>query len=327
MIISFVIPVYNTGAYLQRCIDSILLQDVDNGAYEIIIINDGSTDNSEAIIDELALNNTYIKVIRSANEGLGASRNKGIRQSRGKYIFFLDPDDYILPGSLNRLMDIAQAGDSDIIGFNWQEAYPDGKILSKKRKNIKYNDPVTGAEYLSKHNLSAGVCFYLYSGSLLRDTPIWMPEGIFHEDEFFLPVVFTFARQILFIEHLVYVYYQRPDSVTNRNDSEFVQIKTNDSIWVLDELSSFLHKENLGQLQRKGIKRKITFLTVDIIINLIRFQVDENIIIQTLDKLKKRKLYPLASKPYGWKYSLFKMVFNSPRNVRLVSKIGLFKKA
>ncbi|MDL2214902.1 glycosyltransferase [Dysgonomonas sp. OttesenSCG-928-M03] len=327
MIISFVIPVYNTGAYLPRCIDSILSQDTDKSLYEIIIINDGSTDNSGVIIDELASTDSCVKVIHSANEGLGAARNKGIKQSSGKYIFFLDPDDYILDGALRSLIDFARTRDFDIIGFNWQEVYPDRKILSKKRKNIKYNEPIAGAEYLSKYNLSAGVCFYLYSGSLLRNKPILMPEGIYHEDELFIPVVFTFAEKIIFVDRFVYAYYQRADSVTNRKDTEFVQIKINDSIWVLDQLMSFLHEGNLSGLQQKGIQRKIAFLTVDIVINLIRFQMNKNIITQTLDKLEKRKLYPFASKSYGWRYSLFRMVFNSRQNVCLASKAGLFKKS
>ena len=92
-LVSIIIPIYNSEKYLKKCIDSILEQKYNN--LEIILINDGSTDNSGKICDRLAIEDKRIKVIHKLNEGVSIARNKGLEMAKGEYIFFIDSDDYI----------------------------------------------------------------------------------------------------------------------------------------------------------------------------------------------------------------------------------------
>ncbi|HJH49587.1 glycosyltransferase family 2 protein, partial [Merdimonas faecis] len=96
LIISIIIPVYNTGNYLQECIDSVRQQSYKS--LELIFINDGSTDNSSAILDKAAESDPRIKVIEQENSGLSAARNRGMREASGDYIMFLDSDDWLDKG-------------------------------------------------------------------------------------------------------------------------------------------------------------------------------------------------------------------------------------
>lgn len=326
MIISFIIPVYNTGCYLERCVGSILNQGIDENLFEIIIINDGSTDDSAQIMANLAKDRHCVKCIYTGNRGLGAARNLGLNVSQGKYIFFVDSDDYLFDNSFIRVFRYAESETSDIIGFDWAQVYPDGAIVKKERKSSIYNSYMSGARCLNKFNLSGGVWSYLFSASFLKDTSILMPEDIYHEDELFLSEVFTCARQIVFVNQQVYAYCQREDSITNNKNKSLINKRINDHLYILDRLFYLLNQEDLSKLQRSGLKRRIHFQTVDFIVNLTRFEVDKITIGRMLKELRNRKLFPLAKKSYSCKYILFSIVFSCKASIILASKSGLFKK-
>ena len=326
MTISFIIPVYNTERYLDKCVSSILNQGIGEDLFEIIIINDGSTDSSAQIIKKLAKDRNTIKYIDSENQGLGAARNKGLSIAQGKYIFFVDSDDYLFDNSLSELFRYAASVSYDIIGLDWTEAYSNGSVTRKERKSSTYNSLMSGAEYLGKFNLSGGVCPYLFSASFLKEKSIVMPEAIYHEDELFLSETFIYAHQIVFVNQLVYAYYQREDSITNNKEEKQISKRISDTIFVLDQLVSLEKRSHLNELQIKGLRRKITTLSVDFIVNLIRFRADKEMVADKLHELRTRKLYPLPKAAYSWKYSFFRFVFNYASCIVLASKLGLFKK-
>lgn len=326
MILSFIIPVYNTAEYLDKCISSIVNQELDSNSFEIIIVNDGSTDNSKQIIDSWQAKAKQIEVITTSNNGLGTARNIAIKASKGKYIFFVDSDDYLFNQSLTGLMDYAKKSSTDIIGFNWALVDADGKFKLQHSNKISYDDAMSGAEYMSKHNLKAGVCFYLYKGDFLRNTPLFMPEGVYHEDEYFLPKAFLFAEKIVFINQTVYAYYQRKDSISNRSDSNFSEKRVADKLYILDKLIALRSSSKLNPLQKQGLKRKIVFFAMDIVVNLIQFKASQEFIQHTTLQLEQRNLYPLLKESYGWKYCLTRQILNNKYIVKIVAKTGLFSK-
>ena len=147
--LSFIVPVYNVAPYLRKCVDSLLAQDYDN--YEIILVDDGSTDESGAICDEYAsrsfvnslTRSVVIKVIHQPNAGLSAARNAGLKVAKGEYVCFVDSDDYWEENVLGRLMAQVERDDLDVLRFDYQnvriEAYPqqcstDGHWLSDRAK-------------------------------------------------------------------------------------------------------------------------------------------------------------------------------------------------
>ena len=109
---SIIVPVYNVERYVERCIDSIVAQTYP--AYEIICVNDGSTDGSLEVLQRLADGHPSIKIIDQANKGLGGARNSGVAQATGDYIWFIDSDDWIEPGMLSEMWEMR------ITSFHWR---------------------------------------------------------------------------------------------------------------------------------------------------------------------------------------------------------------
>ena len=114
--VSIIVPIYNTEKYLYECINSILKQNLTE--IEIICINDGSSDNSENIIKNFQSKDSRIKYIKQQNQGLSAARNKGILESKSKYVMFVDSDDYIIKDCVNLSFETAEKYDADIVLFN-----------------------------------------------------------------------------------------------------------------------------------------------------------------------------------------------------------------
>src|SRR5699024_4722048 len=137
MLISIIIPVYNKEQYLNECIKSVIYQKYED--IEIIVINDGSRDNSENIIKEWSIIDNRIKFISQNNQGVARARNKGISLAKGKYIFFLDADDYLEKTAISKLVTNAKHTKSDIIVGNFYEIT--GKQVVKKEsfKNMLFN--------------------------------------------------------------------------------------------------------------------------------------------------------------------------------------------
>jgi glycosyltransferase involved in cell wall biosynthesis len=132
--ISIIVPVYNAENYLNRCVDSILTQTFTD--FEIILVNDGSSDNSGAICDEYALKDNRIKVIHKRNGGVSSARNIGIENSIGKWITFIDADDYIEAGFLN----IPTEATEDLLIQNYQYFNEKEYVKIFKKKNISNSE-------------------------------------------------------------------------------------------------------------------------------------------------------------------------------------------
>ena len=116
VLVSIIIPVYNVEKYLEECLDSILKQTYKN--IEVICVNDGSTDNSLNILEKYAVKDNRFIVLNQSNHGLSYSRNKGLKQARGKYIYYLDSDDYILPNTIKTLAENIEERDLEVLLFN-----------------------------------------------------------------------------------------------------------------------------------------------------------------------------------------------------------------
>ena len=151
--ISVIVPVYNAEKYLRRCIDSILAQTFTD--FELLLINDGSTDLSGAICDEYALNDSRIKTIHKPNTGVSSTRNRGLNESQGKYIIFLDADDFWYVNiALEQLVEIAEKYDLDVVRGEYKAVTQDGNDLFErpltKEKQQLANQILTSVQFYTK---------------------------------------------------------------------------------------------------------------------------------------------------------------------------------
>ena len=215
MLISVVIPVYNVEKYLRQCLDSVLAQAFSD--YEVICVNDGSTDGSGRILKEYASGNPVVKVIEQKNGGLSAARNAGLKKAEGKYVLFLDSDDWLEKDALQTLADAADG--QDMICFNGRRFIED-QDRYEAADDIVPVDEMTGWDYYNKfsllHRNFAFVCVVLrlYRREFLLENNLWFAEGIYHEDNRFTPLVCYHAGRVRVIDNVLYDYRIRSCSIT-----------------------------------------------------------------------------------------------------------------
>ncbi|WP_279006537.1 glycosyltransferase family 2 protein [Thomasclavelia cocleata] len=217
--ISFVVPVYNVANYLERCIDSILMQSDINK--EIILINDGSKDESLKICNEYADKYKFIKVINKKNEGVSVARNIGINISNGEYICFMDGDDYYCENFAKKFYDICIENDLDIIRGQYKIYDEDNNIvINNYWENPYVNIVLRGTEFLDlsiKYNLNEVVPWLgFFRREYLLENNIFFPKGIGYEEDqlFFLKTLLLTKKYIMQTDNYFYTYVKRKGSCT-----------------------------------------------------------------------------------------------------------------
>ncbi len=251
MKITLIIPVYNVADYLEDCLNSVISQNYDN--YEVICIDDGSTDNSLQILEECASKDERIKIINQSNQGLSCARNVGIKAASGDYIFFLDSDDWI---ELNTLEILSKnISNEDFIAFNGRRFFEDGTVETPD-KGI--NEPeMTGWDYYNKYALKPHkfhfVCavLRLYKREFLLKYGLFFEKGLYHEDNLFTPIACSYAKKVKVIPDILYVYRIRKGSISQTRNKKRVY----DLVYVANNLAEFF-------IPQKDINKEIIYRTI-----------------------------------------------------------------
>lgn len=208
MKVSVVIPVYNVMPYLERCVMSVLNQTYKD--LEIILVDDGSKDDSGKLCDELATRDERIRVIHQENQGLSAARNTGIRYAIGEYIIFLDSDDeWLLTDGLEQIVKVAD-GDVDLITFKPVHIY-EKNCENSPDYNIAYIEklPTAGDVFgylVQSGQFSMSACFVMVRRKLLTDNDIYFPIGLISEDVYWSMQLWQFVEQVKFLNINFYAY-------------------------------------------------------------------------------------------------------------------------
>lgn len=213
--ISVVIPVYNVEKYIEECLRSVLEQTLRD--VEVICVDDGSQDASMEVVEKYAKIDNRIVIIHKENGGLSSARNAGIKAARGKYIYFLDSDDYILQDTLEFLYQEMEQDELDSIFFDADSFY-ESEELAERHKSWKdsyhrpdiYEEIVTGMQLVEKMALNddfkPSACLQMNRTSLLTENGILFKEGIIHEDNLFTLQASMHAKRA---KHVAKSFYQR----------------------------------------------------------------------------------------------------------------------
>lgn len=188
ILLSIIIPVYNVQNYIGECLDSLLCQKLDD--CEIIVVNDGSTDNSLRIIEDYAPKfNGIVRIISQENLGLSSARNKGVKYATGEYIYFLDSDDYLKDFAIKVLLNIITL-DKDTNIFQLDNIISDtGKRLNNFIRNserISIVDYFKEYHTIDSRNSVVSACSFIYSSSFWRNNNLCFEVGKKYEDQLFL---------------------------------------------------------------------------------------------------------------------------------------------
>lgn len=224
--ISIIIPIFNVEKYIVQCVDSVLNQTYKD--FEIILVDDGSSDNCPHICDEYAKNDLRIKVIHKANGGLSDARNAGMKICKGDYLMFLDGDDYWDSDCLYNINNVIENRKNVdvIITGGYSSLLPKGTISSHpygfQESNIKFHNGEDALKYLFSYVNSNGevwswsACWNVYRTELLLSNKLFFKKGIICEDAEWTPRVILSATNFALCSQLFYMYrLNRPNSIMN----------------------------------------------------------------------------------------------------------------
>lgn len=251
--LSIIIPVYNVEKYLDKCLESITKQELEN--CEVLIINDGSTDNSEVIIDKYISTYEYMKKINKINNGLGAARNTGIEIAKGKYISFIDSDDYIDDNMLKIMLDTIENTNSDmaICDILMFEDSTD-KVLGKISLEKHYYNNILSRDKIIKMYLSEKITGHawnkIYRRSLFIDNNIRYDEGKYYEDMYTTLQLLNSCNKVIAIENIYYNYRQRKGNIT----SSYSEKHITDYISSIYNCINYIRKINSNGMYKKYLK-------------------------------------------------------------------------
>lgn len=251
-VVSVIIPVYNVENYLRRCLNSVQNQTYSN--IEIIVIDDGSKDNSGNICDEFSKNDSRFKIIHKENGGLSDARNKGLEHACGEYVLFVDSDDYIERDAIKRLLETAKKYDVDIVEGKATSFDDNNKYDNFVSKGIKINHIYDGLSYsltrIKNHCFYAPVWLKFYKRSYLKSINASFVVGRLHEDEIWNPQVMIQTKKVLYIDYNFYNYdVSRDDSIMKMMSTKNVESKMNNTY----ELIEFYKVREIDDNARKDL--------------------------------------------------------------------------
>lgn len=260
-LLSIIIPVYQVQDYLHQCLDSII-SGCDKGI-EVIIVDDGSTDNSPSICDEYAGRYDNIQVIHKQNEGLSIARNTGLGMASGQYVWFVDSDDFLLHGAIDEVLaHISKYPDVDVFSTMLTHYWPESETYKVSRFK-RYNDVINGRAYL-KEGLPQGASQrFILKREFLQINNLSFCPGILHEDALFGYIMLYKAKKVLTLEESLYAYRIRQESSIMSN----VKVKN------LEDLIS-IHKQLVNFCENdvaKSDRRWFRYRIFKVIVSVFRF--------------------------------------------------------
>lgn len=218
MLFSLIIPAYKVEAFIKKCLDSVKnQQEISQDDYEIIVVDDGSPDRSGEIAEnELAQFNNST-VIHQPNGGLSIARNNGLKQAQGKYVWFIDSDDWIAPNSLSILKKaIDEHSQPDVIMFKACRYYENGVVTPRHGKfPFIGKEAVKGTDVFITSTWQTCAQFYLMNRTFLNDNLLEFMPGVYHEDNEFTPRMLCQAASIAQIDDILYNTFTNSESITN----------------------------------------------------------------------------------------------------------------
>lgn len=251
---SFIIPVYNVEQYLQECVESIIKQNTDN--IEIILVDDGSFDNSGNLCDEYEKSVSYIKAIHQKNQGLSGARNTGLRHAKGKYVIFIDSDDYVDNHMVQNVEQILkQNGTVDVVlPIGWYKVYLKKTVLEDVFDIRDMHTVISGTDALRiylKQNVSGWTaCGKVFNRDFLLKNGFQFKQGIYYEDAQTIYKIIAKAESVSYVPASYFYRKNRETSILGRVTLKRVL----DYIDILKEWDEYLEEMHFEQDITTGIR-------------------------------------------------------------------------
>lgn len=307
ILLSIIVPVYNVEPFLRKCVESLEQQDLAAERYEVILVNDGSTDHSGELCTELAKQYENIKVIEQENQGLSAARNTGMDAARGKYMMFVDSDDYIETNVIGRVVDVAERNQAELCFF-LAEAFNEHGSWSTDHQPFAYNQVYTG-EYITLHGMKvSSVWMNIYLSDFLRQIGLKFHKGLINEDIDFNMMLYPLAHRILFTDILVYHYncsFSYPSLMRNKDVAKHRQTLLS-TVEIVNDIFRYCETAPVSKAVKRLYRRRMRSLLVSSVLSAYRdHQYYDRAFLHTLlDRARGYHLYPIWGRTESWKTTL-----------------------
>ena len=311
-LVSVVVPIYNVEKYLNRCVESIINQTYEN--LEIILVDDGSTDNSSAICDEWSKKDKRIITLHKENQGAGMARNSGIENAKGEYIFFFDSDDYVAPNTVEKCVENAILNESDVVVFGRREVlenssqktvefFPNKQIFIGKEISHKLLPEM----FSHKCGFGLSCCSKMFKLSAINDNEIRFKSEreILSEDSYFLLELLPKIKTLSVLPQYFYYYCERFLSFSHT----YTQDKQCKNDNFLKECIKFVKKNNLSKKMLPHIMARYHIYSISVM---------KEIAVSDIENAKKReKLFAIFNNAFFRETLKYSAIKNSNVRIRI----------
>ena len=243
--LSVIVPIYNVEKYLEKCLDSLVNQELKTVEY--LLINDGSTDGSVSIAEKFVHKDPRFKLYSKTNGGLSSARNYGMKYAVGEYVYFVDSDDFLEQNVLGKMVELAEENQLDVLKVRSQNIKETIIQVSTDGLDQIYGKVLTGREYVITKAFPYSVWHYMCRRNFLNDNGLEFLEGVYHEDMEFTPRMLYYADKVMLTDLIAYNYNIREGSISTTNDSK----RVTDYYRIASEINEWV-EENVDLEMRKN---------------------------------------------------------------------------
>ncbi|WP_203258635.1 glycosyltransferase family 2 protein [Hyunsoonleella ulvae] len=319
MRLSIIIPLYNVEDYLTHCIESLLNQNLLIDDYEILIIDDGSTDNSLKIAKSIASSSKNIKVYSKENGGVGSARNKGLDLAIGEYIYFIDPDDYLASNVLKSILENAEKSKLDVLTFVslGTEKFNLSKSFTHPKQQFVV-EKKSGIDFIGDFCFKNEVWWYIVKRAFVKKINLRFIEGRWMEDAIFTANLLTKTKKIGHLPLDAHRHVKvKGSAMTSREPSHYLKVihDNANAAYVYSGIIEFVevnHASKMDSIRRLKSRQQsfVFFLMVRMLKSTIKLKEAKDII-SGMEKIKAYPLKAFLGKDYGGLfYTILVRLFN-----------------
>ena len=323
--LSIIVPVYNVEKYLERCVMSLLNQDLHKDDYEVIMVNDGSTDGSGDLATRLATLGPNISLYHQENKGLSGARNTGIKHATGRYLMFVDSDDYIEANSIKPLVDFAEEHQLDICNHQFMVDQVDGNVLHFDKSQYANGNVYDGKVLLLNGMAMTSACHGIYSSHLLEDNGLLFTPGILHEDIDFNMRIYPHARRVMYMNLEIYHYCVNAGSILRTEDRQKRKHLMKSKFDVAANLLRLGRQEEDKEIGRYYTKNACSTVLGSILSLMAESIMDKDDRKECIEYARTLGVYPIRHRTLSVKSTMLLPIVNCYPLLEILKAVGLFK--
>jgi len=332
-LLSCVVPVYNTAASVRQCLEAIVGQGLGNDDLEVVVVDDGSTDNSVAIVRAFASTHPQVRLISQANAGVGSARNAGLNAATGRYVQFVDSDDYLAPGQMASLVSRAMNDDLDVLTYGFTTVETDGStnVTTSWLTDEETLTVQNGGDFLAaNHRLLPYVCWYIIKRDFINRLGLRFATNlVVCEDAAFITRAMLNASRVGCEHVMPYFYVKRGDSASQKSTPDHLRLRMQSEIAAAADMTTSMTQyeaDHGHQVPATVTSLRSVFLFFAMISAMRLGCVDD-----AVGRMRAAGLYPFepmdATAGYGGiKWKLLHRAMSHPRLWSAMSRIYRFIK-